>query len=87
MSFFCNPRIFGRYLFVRIPGNGRVLTVCEVEVFSDYSQTSKCSCFSFVLQKTCICSRKRSPRKFEKVVVPRAQAMIVGLTMIYHFIY
>jgi len=33
-SFYCDPRLVGQYVFIRIPGNRKVLTICEVEVYS-----------------------------------------------------
>ncbi|CAH3033094.1 unnamed protein product [Pocillopora meandrina] len=30
----CNMTLYGRYLFIRIPGSSKVLVLCEVEVFS-----------------------------------------------------
>ncbi|XP_074611759.1 receptor-type tyrosine-protein phosphatase S-like isoform X4 [Acropora palmata] len=35
-TFFCKPTASGRYVYIRIPGNGKVVTVCEVEVYSSY---------------------------------------------------
>ncbi|KAJ7388646.1 hypothetical protein OS493_036499 [Desmophyllum pertusum] len=34
-SFYCKPRKTGRYLNIRLVGNGMVLTLCEVEVYSE----------------------------------------------------
>ena len=34
--FFCKPTASGRYVYVRIPGNDKVVTLCEVEVYSSY---------------------------------------------------
>eukprot|EP00118_Oscarella_pearsei_P028991 m.3415 g.3415 ORF g.3415 m.3415 type:complete len:2425 (+) comp9369_c0_seq1:116-7390(+) len=33
----CDSLMHGRYVFVRIPGGGKVLTICEVAVYSDCS--------------------------------------------------
>ncbi|XP_074611771.1 uncharacterized protein LOC141866210 isoform X4 [Acropora palmata] len=35
-TFFCKPTASGRYVYIRIPGNGLFVTVCEVEVYSSY---------------------------------------------------
>ncbi|XP_074611775.1 uncharacterized protein LOC141866211 isoform X2 [Acropora palmata] len=35
-TFFCKPTASGRYVYIRIPGNNKVVTVCEVEVYSSY---------------------------------------------------
>ena len=42
-TFFCKPTASGRYVYIRNPGNSKVVIVCEVEVYSTYL-TSK---FSF----------------------------------------
>ncbi|XP_022810391.1 uncharacterized protein LOC111347407, partial [Stylophora pistillata] len=34
-SFYCKPRKTGRYLNIRLDGNGMILTLCEVEVYSE----------------------------------------------------
>ena len=34
-SFYCKPRKAGRYLNIRLVGSGMVLTLCEVEVYSE----------------------------------------------------
>ena len=33
-SFYCDPPLVGQYVFIRIPGNSKSLTICEVEVYS-----------------------------------------------------
>ena len=33
-SFYCDPPIVGRYVSVIIPGTRKILTICEVEVYS-----------------------------------------------------
>ena len=33
-TFFCSPSVVGRFVYVRIPGLGKILTLCEVEVYS-----------------------------------------------------
>ena len=32
-AYFCRPKAYGRYLYIRIPGSDKMLTVCEVEVY------------------------------------------------------
>lgn len=34
-SFYCKPRKTGRYVNIRLDGNGMILTLCEVEVYSE----------------------------------------------------
>ena len=34
-SFYCKPRKTGRYVNIRLEGTGMVLTLCEVEVYSE----------------------------------------------------
>lgn len=34
--FFCKPAATGRYIYIRIPGINKVVTICEVEVYSSY---------------------------------------------------
>ena len=33
-SFYCRPSLLGRYVTINIPGDGKILTLCEVEVYS-----------------------------------------------------
>ena len=33
-SFYCDPPLAGRYVFIRIPGIRKIVTICEVEVYS-----------------------------------------------------
>ena len=33
-TYFCRPKAYGRYLYIRIPGSDKMLTLCEVEVYS-----------------------------------------------------
>ena len=33
-SFYCDPPLVGQYVFIRIPGKRKFLTICEVEVYS-----------------------------------------------------
>ncbi|XP_015759657.1 PREDICTED: uncharacterized protein LOC107338920 [Acropora digitifera] len=35
-TFFCKPTASGRYVYIRNPGNPKVVVVCEVEVYSTY---------------------------------------------------
>ena len=35
MSIYCDPRVYGRYLYVRRPGIFGVLTLCETAVYSE----------------------------------------------------
>lgn len=32
--FRCNFPVYGRYVYIRIPGTRKILTLCEVEVYS-----------------------------------------------------
>ena len=38
-AYFCRPKAYGRYLYIRIPGNDKMLTLCEVEVYSIISKS------------------------------------------------
>ena len=29
----CDPGVRGRYVWIQVPGNGQILTLCEVQVF------------------------------------------------------
>ena len=40
-TYFCGPKAYGRYLYIRIPGIRRFLTLCEVEVYSYFKSESK----------------------------------------------
>ena len=40
----CRPKAYGRYLYIRIPGNDKILTVCEVEVYSLSKSVNLSSC-------------------------------------------
>ena len=33
-TFYCLPRLVGQFVYVRVPGIRKILTVCEVEVYS-----------------------------------------------------
>lgn len=37
--FRCNFTLFGRYVYIRMPGDGRTLTLCEVEVYSTVTRS------------------------------------------------
>ena len=69
-------------MFIIIPGNIRTINFCEVEVFSDYSQASKCSCFFFLYYRRLAYAVEALIRDHlvnsncQKVVVTRAQAMV-----------
>ena len=40
-TYFCSPKVYGRYLYIRIPGITTLLTLCEVEVYSYLKSESK----------------------------------------------
>ena len=33
-SFYCAPRLLGQFVYVRIPGKRKIISICEVEVYS-----------------------------------------------------
>ena len=33
-TYVCRSKVYGRYLYIRIPGSNKILTLCEVEVYS-----------------------------------------------------
>ena len=35
LNIYCNPPMYGRNVYIRIPGNNKVIAMCEVEVYSD----------------------------------------------------
>ena len=39
--FRCNFTVYGRYVYIRIPGTGKVLTLCEVEVYSRITSSKR----------------------------------------------
>ena len=43
-TYFCRPKAYGRYLYIRIPGNDKILTLCEVEVYSLSKSVNLSSC-------------------------------------------
>ena len=43
-TYSCRPKAYGRYLYIRIPGNNKILTLCEVEVYSLSKSVNLSSC-------------------------------------------
>ena len=43
----CRPKAYGRYLYIRIPGNDKILTLCEVEVYSLSKSVNLSSCLFY----------------------------------------
>ena len=43
-TYVCRPEAYGRYLYIRIPGNDKILTLCEVEVYSLSKSVNLSSC-------------------------------------------
>ena len=43
-TFFCKPTASGRYVYIRNPGNSKVVVVCEVQVYSLSSEFSFSVC-------------------------------------------
>ena len=43
-TYVCRPKAYGRYLYIRISGNDKVLTLCEVEVYSSSKSVNLSSC-------------------------------------------
>ena len=43
-TYSCRPKAYGRYLYIRIPGSNKVLTLCEVEVYSLSKSVNLSSC-------------------------------------------
>ena len=43
-TYSCSPKAYGRYLYIRIPGNDKTLTLCEVEVYSLSKSVNLSSC-------------------------------------------
>ena len=58
-NFFCKPTAYGRYVYVRIPGNDKYVMICEVEVYSKQYLSSKCLCSCLetyrLLNADCVC--------------------------------
>ena len=50
----CRPKAYGRYLYIRIPGNDKSLTLCEVEVYSLSKSVNLSSCL-FCRYAWCLC--------------------------------
>ena len=46
-TYVCRPKAYGRYLYIRIPGNGKTLTLCEVEVYSLSKSVNLSSCLFY----------------------------------------
>ena len=44
ITYFCRPKVYGRYLYIRIPGSNKMLTLCEVEVYSLSKSVNLSSC-------------------------------------------
>ena len=62
-SFYCRPSLLGRYVTITIPGNSKILTLCEVEVYSErrgmlYDKDTPVVLVAYV----CLKERKLSPR-------------------------
>ena len=47
-TFLCKPTASGRYVYIRNPGNSKVVIVCEVEVYSN-NFTSKFSFYNCIV--------------------------------------
>ena len=43
-TYVCRSKVHGRYLYIRIPGSSKVLTLCEVEVYSLIKSVNLSSC-------------------------------------------
>ena len=50
----CRPKAYGRYLYIRIPGSNKILTLCEVEVYSLSESVNLSSCL-FCRYAWCLC--------------------------------
>ena len=50
----CRPKAYGRYLYIRIPGSNKILTLCEVEVYSLSKSVNLSSCL-FCRYAWCLC--------------------------------
>ena len=50
-TFFCKPTASGRFVYIRIPGKNKVVTLCEVEVYSSYlhSKFSFDNCIAVII--------------------------------------
>ena len=54
ITYFCRPKVYGRYLYIRIPGSNKMLTLCEVEVYSLSKSVNLSSCL-FCRYAWCLC--------------------------------
>ena len=43
-TYVCRSKVHGRYLYIRIPGSSKFLTLCEVEVYSLIKSVNLSSC-------------------------------------------
>ena len=39
-SFYCAPRLLGQFVYVRIPGKDKIISICEVEVYATRQSVS-----------------------------------------------
>ena len=53
-TYVCSPKAYGRYLYIRIPGSNKTLTLCEVEVYSLSKSVNLSSCL-FCRYAWCLC--------------------------------
>ena len=53
-TYSCSPKAYGRYLYIRIPGSNKILTLCEVEVYSLSESVNLSSCL-FCRYAWCLC--------------------------------
>ena len=53
-TYSCSPKAYGRYLYIRLPGNNKELTLCEVEVYSLSKSVNLSSCL-FCRYAWCLC--------------------------------
>ena len=53
-TYSCRPKAYGRYLYIRIPGRNKILTLCEVEVYSLSKSVNLSSCL-FCRYAWCLC--------------------------------
>ena len=65
-TYSCRPKAYGRYLYIRIPGRNKILTLCEVEVYSLSKSFNLSSCL-FSRYAWCLCVYLFSP--FTKQVI------------------
>ena len=43
-TYSCSPKAYGKYLYIRIPGSDKILTLCEVEVYPLSKSVNISSC-------------------------------------------